>query len=297
MPLTGDNKHFIDAAPARTPQVWPHPTSQVRGMRCARNFPTPVYHQTVTGSALADLVAFGGGVISFLSPCVLPLVPAYLSVVTGLDVAEVQKRPKGNVGRIAAHTALFVMGFGAVFVTLGLSATFAGHLLNANKVILTRVSGVLVVAMAAFLALSVKVNIPWLQGERRINLNPARLGPMAAPLTGAAFGFGWTPCIGPILASVLAVAASSSDPIRGAVLLASYTAGLGLCFFAAGLAAHRLTATFGWVKRHFAGITLASATVMAIFGGFLIMNDMTAITSALESVLQAVGLGRLIYLG
>ena len=245
---------------------------------------------------LAYLIAFGGGVLSFLSPCVLPLVPAYLSVVTGLEVADVNQSGQGQLRRIASGTALFVAGFGTVFVLLGLSATVVGRALESDKILLTRLSGAVVVAMALVLLLGNVLHLPWLQSEFRIHLSPSRFGRFAAPIAGAAFGFGWTACSGPVLAAVLAVAGSSGNAFRGATLLASYALGLGLCFLATGLAAGRLASLFGWVRRHFKAITVSSALVMGALGVLLMLNKMTLVTVTIQGGLEAAGLGRLAFL-
>ncbi|MGH9103747.1 MAG: cytochrome c biogenesis CcdA family protein [Acidimicrobiales bacterium] len=247
--------------------------------------------------SLAYAVAFGGGIVSFLSPCVLPLVPAYLSLVTGLEVAEIQSGSREHLGRIARDTALFVAGFAAVFILLGLTATTVGRSIFAEHALLTRVSGVVVVVMAVFLAGSLVLRMPWLYRERRFHPRPSRLGPFAAPLTGAAFGFGWTPCIGPVLGSILTVAGTQGQAARGGLLLAAYSAGLGACFLAVGLAGGRLSRTLGWVRRHFSAITLASAVVMAGFGVLLALNSLSLVTTELQGGLRSIGLGRLNYLG
>ena len=251
----------------------------------------------MTGGGVGYLAAFGGGIVSFLSPCVLPLVPGYLSVVTGYDIAELRDGGTGRLGRIAGHTALFVAGFTAVFVLLGLSATSIGRAVTVNHVLLTRVSGALVLAMAAFLAGSLFLRAPRLYGERRFHPAAARLGPLAAPVTGAAFGFGWTPCIGPVLASVLAAAAVQGHAGRGALLLVAYSLGLGVPFLATGLALGRLTAPLDWVKRRLPALTAGSAAVMAGFGVVLTLDRLPWVTAQLEAVLQHVGLSRLLSLG
>jgi cytochrome c-type biogenesis protein len=134
-------------------------------------------------------------------------------------------------------------------------------------------------------------------GEARFHPSPSRFGPLAAPVAGAAFGFGWTPCIGPILASVLAVAAAQGRSLEGATLLACYSLGLGLPFLVTGLAFGRLAGAFDWVKRHFAVLTLSSAVVLAGFGILLALDRLTWVTTQLQTALQAVGLGRLVSLG
>lgn len=254
------------------------------------------YDLYVVPELLAYLIAFGGGILSFVSPCVLPLVPAYLSVVTGLEVADVNGAGQVQMRRIVSGTALFVAGFGTVFVLLGLSATVVGRALESDKVLLTRLSGAVVVAMAVVLLLGNVLHVPWLQTELRIHLSPSRFGRFAAPVAGAAFGFGWTACSGPVLAAVLAVAGSSGNAFRGATLLGTYALGLGLCFLATGLAAGRLASLFGWVRSHFRSITVSSALVMGALGVLLMLNKMTLVTVTVQSGLEAAGLGRLAFL-
>lgn len=242
------------------------------------------------------LAAFGGGLVSFLSPCVLPIVPAYLSIITGLDVGEI-RHGRGHLGRIARDTGLFIAGFSAVFILLGLSATAVGSALFDNQAVITRVSGLVVLAMALLVLGSLVVRAPWLYQERRFHPDLSRFGPFAAPVAGVAFGFGWTPCIGPVLTSILAVAAVETSPGQGALLLADYSAGLGIPFLATGLAFGHLTGALGFVKRHFTGLTAASATSLAVFGVILALDRLAWITTQLQDGLDAVGLRRLVELG
>lgn len=243
------------------------------------------------------VAAFGAGVVSFLSPCVLPIVPAYLSLITGLEVAEVEAGGRRHLRRITRDTSLFVAGFGTVFVLLGVSATTIGAVVFRNHLLLTRISGVLVLSMALFLLGSLVLQAPWLYQERRFHPSPSRFGPFAAPITGAAFAFGWTPCIGPVLGSVLAVAATSGRAWEGGTLLAVYSLGLGVPFLAAGIFFGRLTGAFGWVKQHFTAITAASASALAFFGALLVFNRLIWVTSQVQQAMDAVGLGRLVRLG
>jgi cytochrome c-type biogenesis protein len=247
--------------------------------------------------SVSYLAAFGGGVVSFASPCVMPIVPAYLSVITGLDMAEVRHGARQHLVRIARDTSLFIAGFSAVFILLGLSATAVGQALFRNHILLTRLSGVVVLAMAVFLVGSLLLRAPWLYGEARFHPSPSRFGPLAAPVTGAAFGFGWTPCIGPVLASVLAVAATQGRALEGAGLLAAYSLGLGVPFLVSGLALGRLAGAFDWVRRHFTVLTFSSAVVLAGFGILLALDRLTWVTTQLQTALNAVGLGRLVSLG
>ena len=241
--------------------------------------------------------AFAGGLVSFASPCVLPVVPGYLSVITGLDTAELTAGARHHLVRVARDTGLFIAGFSTVFISLGLTATAVGRGLAHHQATLTRVSGLIVLSMGLFVAGSLALKAPWLYGEKRFHPQLARFGPFAAPVAGAAFGFGWTPCIGPVLGSVLAVAATDGRTGYGAGLLATYSLGLGVPFLATGLAFARVTALFGWVRRHFTAITLAAAVSLAGFGVLLTLNRLTTVTSELQAALRHLGLSGLVTLG
>ena len=251
----------------------------------------------MAGENVSYVAAFGGGLVSFLSPCVLPLVPAYLSIITGLDVAEMREGRARNLPRIAWHTGLFVAGFSAVFVLLGLSATALGQAALRNQSTITRISGLVMLAMALYVLGSLILSAPGLYQERRFQPNLARFGPWAAPVAGVAFGFGWTPCIGPVLTSVLALAASSQGLGRAAALLLTYSAGLGMCFLATGLALGRLTRALRFVTRHSRALTTVSAVSMAAFGILLALDRLVWLTAKLQGGLEAMGLGRLVTLG
>jgi cytochrome c-type biogenesis protein len=242
------------------------------------------------------LAAFGGGLVSFLSPCVLPIVPGYLSVITGVDIGVADER-EGQAWRITRTTSLFVAGFGAVFVLLGLTATSVGSALADNQVALTRMSGLLMLSMGLFLLGSLVLDAPWLYQEKRFHPQLERFGPFASPVAGAAFGLGWTPCIGPVLTSVLAVAAADGDAGRGVILLSAYSLGLGVPFLITGLAFGRMAGAFGWVKRHFRGLMVVSASSLAVYGTLLALNRLNWVTSQLQDGLRAIGLNGLVELG
>ncbi|MCZ7527966.1 MAG: cytochrome c biogenesis protein CcdA [Acidimicrobiia bacterium] len=251
----------------------------------------------LAASDVTVLAAFGGGIISFLSPCVLPIVPGYLSLVTGLSVGELREGDPRHLVRIAANTGLFVLGFGAVFTLLGLAATSAGQALFDNQEMLTRVSGVLVFLMALYLAGSQILMLPSVYQEFRVHPHLERFGPMAAPVAGAAFGFAWTPCIGPVLGSVLTVAGQSGELARGTALLVAYSLGLGVPFLVVGLGFGKLTGALDWFKRHSRTITFVSAAVLAVFGVVLMTNNLSRVTAELQSFLESVGLEWIVELG
>lgn len=248
-------------------------------------------------NTVSYLAAFGGGVASFVSPCVLPIVPGYLSVVTGLDLTDPVQGSRRHLLRIARDTALFVGGFTVVFVLLGVTATTIGSTVFRDKELLLRISGALVVVMALFLAGTLVWQRPGFFKEARFHPNLERFGPFAAPVAGAAFGFGWQPCLGPILASVSAVAASTGSAGQGAALLAVYSLGLGIPFLIVGVALGRVSGMIRLVRRHSRVITIVAVVVMGAFGVLLFTDRLTYVTSELESLMRVIGLGRLITVG
>jgi len=245
----------------------------------------------------AYLIAFAAGVISFLSPCVLPIVPGYLSIITGLDIAQLEEGNRRNSWNVVRDTSLFIAGFGAVFVLLGLSATTVGQVLFENQLLFTRMSGALVLAMSLFLLGSLYLRAPWLYQEARFHPELGRFGRAAPTVAGAAFGFGWTPCIGPVLGSILTIAATSGRATTGGTLLAAYSIGLGVPFLVMGLAFSRLARTMGWVKRRFTPIVAISAILLAFFGVLLIFNRLIWVTTELQDLLRGVGLEWVVELG
>ncbi|HEX9505683.1 MAG TPA: cytochrome c biogenesis protein CcdA [Acidimicrobiia bacterium] len=248
-------------------------------------------------SNLYVFTAFGGGVISFLSPCVLPIVPGYLSLVTGLSIGEIRDTPRRHLARIAINTGMFVLGFTVVFVLLGLITTGAGNALFRNQQTLTRISGGLVLLMALYLAGSQLLTTPRLYRELRFHPHLERFGPVAAPVAGAAFGLAWTPCIGPVLGAVLGFAAGGQDVTRATILLVAYSMGLGVSFLAVGLAMGKLTKALDWFKRHSRAITLVSASVLAIFGVILLTDQLSQITARMSDALRSLGMGWLVEIG
>ena len=198
------------------------------------------------GNAVLPLVAVVAGVVSFSSPCCLPLIPGYLSYVSALPVSELGERQARTVTLRAA--VLFVAGFTAVFTLLGISFALVGSALLRNVPLIIRVSGVLIIAMG--LAMIGALRIPLLYREVRIDLARIPRGPQAAFGFGMAFAFGWTPCIGPVLATILAAAAASRTAAWGALLLVCYSAGLGLPFIGLALGFQRAKGSLAWLRRN-----------------------------------------------
>ncbi|MEU3349679.1 cytochrome c biogenesis protein CcdA [Streptomyces sp. NPDC006700] len=222
-------------------------------------------NQTVSGGALllALPIAVLGGLVSFFSPCVLPLVPGYLSYVTGVtgtDLAEARR------GRMAVGAALFVLGFTVVFVSGGALFGFFGQTLQEYKGVLSKVLGALMILMGVFFM----GLMPWLtQREFRFHTRPAT-GLVGAPVLGALFGVGWTPCIGPTLASVVALSSAQASAGRGALLTVAYCAGLGIPFVLTAIAFRKALGAFGWVKRHYVWVMRVGGTMMIVTGVLLL---------------------------
>ena len=218
-------------------------------------------------------VAFLAGLLSFLSPCVLPLVPSYLSYVTGMSgVAEIRSRRHLAL----LHATLFVVGFSLIFIALGATATAFGRLLNAYQHWLERVGGALIVVFGLYTVGALKIGL--LSREARIQLGDKPLGYLGSVLAGMAFGAGWTPCIGPILGSILLYTSSQADFGRGLSLLLAYSLGLAIPFL---VAAGALEAFLGWFQRfrkyirwveRIAGALLVVVGVMMMFGLFTLLS-------------------------
>jgi cytochrome c-type biogenesis protein len=218
------------------------------------------------GSFVAALAA---GVVSFLSPCVLPLVPGYVSFLAGTSVGR--GRGAGHDPSTILAAALFVLGFTAVFVALGSTASLAGSLLSPYRGLLGRLSGLLIAAFGV-LMLGI-VRLPWLYGEARIDPSRARsLGGWAAPAMGVAFAFAWTPCVGPVLGSILVLAGSAAGVGRGAALLLVYSLGLGIPFLLVAALLDRLRGTLRWLERHALVVQRVAGALLIAFGTVLALG-------------------------
>ncbi|MCI3278880.1 cytochrome c biogenesis protein CcdA [Streptomyces sp. NPDC047081] len=236
------------------------------------------YNGTVLNGALlvALPIALLGGLVSFFSPCVLPLVPGYLSYVTGVagtDLAEARR------GRMVTGASLFVLGFTAVFVSSGALFGYFGDTLQDNKGVLSKVLGALMILMGVFFM----GLMPWMtQREFRIHKRPVA-GLAGAPLLGALFGIGWTPCIGPTLASVLTLSSQQGSAGRGAILTIAYCLGLGVPFVLAAVAFRKALGAFGWVKRHYVWVMRIGGTMMIVTGLLLLTGAWDRIVQDMQS--------------
>lgn len=247
--------------------------------------------------AIDVVIAFAGGVVSFLSPCVLPLVPVYLSITTGLGVAELESGDRRSLVTVARGAGLFVAGFSVVFIALGMSVTALGATLLRHQAPITRLAGVVVVVMALVMLASTVFGGRLTSRELRFHPRLRRGSTWTAPIAGAAFAFGWTPCIGPVLGSVLAVAASQGGVVHGGVLLAFYSAGLAVPFLATGLLFHRAVGALRWTREHSVALVRASAGLLGAYGAILAFDQLSWMTLRLQQAAEVVGLSGLITLG
>jgi cytochrome c-type biogenesis protein len=205
-------------------------------------------------------IAFAAGLASFLSPCVLPLVPGYISYMSGVGTFE---RGPGAAARAGTVALAFVAGFTAVFVALGATATLLGSFLRDYQELIAQIGGALIILLGLIFIGVIKV--PWLYRERRFHPSPGA-GIGGSVLLGAAFAFGWSPCIGATLGAVLTLAGTSGELGRGAMLLAVYSLGLGVPFILAGVGVSRLTGAVAWLRRHARAINIASGVLLVGVG-------------------------------
>jgi cytochrome c-type biogenesis protein len=222
-------------------------------------------------------IAFLAGLASFLSPCVLPLVPIYLAQLVGESVYQSTRGGGSLTARLTTflHAALFVLGFTCAFVALGATASALGSFLRANQLLLREIGGVLLVIIG--LHLTGLLQIPLLSRQKRFEFRPARPGPLASFVIGLVFAIGWTPCVGLILGSILGLAANAATLREGVLLLLSYSLGLGLPFLLLGLGLNQVSAALKLLKPHLGKIEVATGIVMALAGLAIFFNLLPAL--------------------
>lgn len=224
------------------------------------------------------LAAFGAGFLSFISPCVLPMVPGYLSFVSGVTVDDLRAGRRSGIGRWAVMIDIlaFVLGFSAVFIVLGASATAVGGFLLAKLSVLSKIAGVLVIILGLHTLGLLKLDA--LYREKRFHARSKRLGTLGSFLIGIAFAFGWSPCIGPILAAILAFAGTQQTVGQGMILLAAYSLGLGVPFLITGLSMDLFFRVSSRFKRHFRAIEIASGVLLIAVGVLIFTNQLGLIS-------------------
>ena len=223
------------------------------------------------------IAAFLAGLISFLSPCVLPLIPGYLSLVTKLSFDELASDKRTNrIADVLIPSIFFGLGFTAIFVSLGVSASLIGQFLKANKYLILNVSGLAVIILGLF-TMEI-INISQLYREKKLNIQNNALGFFGTFLLGCAFGFAWTPCVGPILATILLYASTAGGAFKGGMLLLTYSLGLGVPFILTGIAFNKALTTLKFIKKHYkyykyiVGITLIFVGLLMLFNKIYFLN-------------------------
>jgi cytochrome c-type biogenesis protein len=216
------------------------------------------------------LLAFGAGLLSFFSPCVVPIVPGYLSLVSGVAIGS-SPATRRQTERVVVASALFVLGFTVVFVALGAAAALFGGLLEGSRPVFTRTAGGLMIVMG--LLVVGLVRIPILARDYRVHFVDRAYGPIGVVLIGMAFAVGWTPCIGPVLASILLYAGTAETAQVGALLLLVYSLGLGIPFVASAIVLSRAVNGLSWVRRHLPTLNAISGSVLILLGSLFLFNQ------------------------
>lgn len=231
------------------------------------------------------LAALAAGVVSFLSPCVLPLVPGYLSAVSGVSAAELER---AGWRRVLGPSLLFVASFSAIFIAMGLTATALGEFLDDNMDLLTKISGVLIILMGLLFVGS--LFITRLNREWHVNALLDRAGKGGPIVAGAAFAIAWTPCIGPTLGAILTAASLTDSAGRGAFLLAVYSAGLAIPFLLTAVAFSQMTSAFAVVKRHYQAIVAVGGLILIGMGVLILTGELFRLNLEVQSWMESSGL-------
>ena len=237
----------------------------------------------MTGTENVSLfVAFTAGLISFLSPCVLPLIPSYMAFITGISLEELSEHENLKKVRLSVvrNSLLFIGGFSSIFIAMGASATFIGTFLQDNIRWFEIIGGIVVIILGLHFIGVFKLK--FLERERKFHLKSKPLGFLGTFVVGMAFGAGWTPCVGPILGSILTLAATTQDVAKGIVLLVFYSLGLGIPFFLAGILIHKFFEYFKTIRKYFKIITTVGGILLIIVGVLLITGYFTAMFSYLS---------------
>jgi cytochrome c-type biogenesis protein len=223
------------------------------------------------------IAAFGAGLFSFLSPCVLPLVPGYLSMISGVGLEELKAPQARLMRRVMVNSIVFILGFSVVFIALGLAATEIGQVLGIYKRTLARVAGVVIIVFGLHLTGIFKIKA--LYTDARLHSVKGSNSPLGAFVIGFAFAFGWTPCLGPILSGILAVAAEQGTLVKGALLLAVYSLGLAVPFLLTALLMERFLKFYSRFRSHMHALEVASGGLLIALGVLLLIGKFTLISS------------------
>jgi cytochrome c-type biogenesis protein len=233
------------------------------------------------------IAAFAVGFVSFISPCVLPLVPGYLSAVSGVSVAELQKGERSPL-KVLLPAIVFCLSFTVVFIALGLTATGLGSVLQDHRGTLDKIAGIVIIALGVLFVLTPFV--PKLNREWRPDALISRAGTGGPLIAGAAFAFAWTPCIGPTLGAILAAASTQDDLADGAILLFFYSLGLSIPFLLTAVAFTRAWGAFRWLRDRYVAITAISGVVLIAMGVLLLTGELTRLNTEAQQALDSIGL-------
>jgi cytochrome c-type biogenesis protein len=231
------------------------------------------------------LTALFAGAISFLSPCVLPLVPGYLSAVAGVTPAELER---ASWRQVIPPALLFIASFSTIFIILGLSATGLSQTLRTNQGTLDKIAGTLIIAMGIFFLATLVITR--LNAEWRIDALMERAGRGGPLVAGAAFAVAWTPCVGPTLAAILGLASTTDSMLEGGVMLGVYSLGLAIPFLLTALAFTRMTTAFDVVKRHYAAIMAVGGIVLVVMGVLVFTGELTRLNVEVQQWLNDLGI-------
>ena len=228
------------------------------------------------------LAAFTAGIISFVSPCVLPLIPGYLSFISGVSLEEMRggERKSEVLKKVTLNTLFFVLGFSFVFVAMGASATFVGEFLLSKLSLFNKIAGVIIILLGLHIIGVFKIS--FLNYEKRFHTKSKPLSPLGSFVVGLAFAFGWTPCIGPILGGILTLAANQDTMGKGIMLLSSYSLGLGIPFLVTAVSFNTFLGVFGRVKRHFRTIEIISGLFLVTIGFLIFIGSFGYIAGLLN---------------
>ena len=231
--------------------------------------------------SVSVFAAFAAGIVSFLSPCVLPLVPGYISIVSGISLEQLQADRSDSMRKtVVVNSIFFIMGFSVTFIALGASATLLGQVIMGQMAILYRVAGVVIIVFGLHLMGVFK--IPFLYQDKRFHNVDKPRGMIGAFVLGLAFAFGWTPCIGPILAGILTFAGTKETVYQGIFLLAVYSAGLGLPFLVTSLGLNNFLSFYGRFKRHLHTVEVVSGVLVVTVGVLILTNNFTRLSGYLS---------------
>jgi cytochrome c-type biogenesis protein len=229
-------------------------------------------------------LAFAAGFVSFVSPCVLPLVPGYLSTVCGLTPSELESARGTALRGVLMRAALFILTFSLIFVLLGMTATGIGNALFDSRTTLEKFAGVAIIALGAFFVLA--LFIPVLNRDWHPEALMRRVGRGGPLVAGAAFAIAWTPCVGPALASILGLASTQDTVAQGGGLLAVYSAGLAVPFLISAVAFNQATTAFSWLKRHYAVINGVAGLFLITVGVLVLTGDLTWLNAKTQNLLD-----------